>query len=161
MDEELAVLFCLDGEEYAIPAGQVREILWQQKIGESSNLCCSCIGSVKSRGRDIPVISLSGKFGLDNSRRQGWVIIAEVGLQEVGILVDEVTEVQYLSVAVLNRASEASTNKASWLRGIGKTGRRLVSLLDLPQIFPESELSALVLSENDYSLGKPYIALAH
>ena len=89
------------------------------------------------------------------------MIIAEVGSQEVGILVDEVTEVQYLSVAVLNRVAEASASKASWLRGIGKIGRRLVSLLDLPQIFPESELSALVLSENHYCLGKPYIALAH
>lgn len=161
MNQELAVIFNLEGEEYAIPAAYVKEIFWRRAIDSVSQAGCVPKNTVVG-SKSIPLISLAAKFGLPSEMsKPGWVILVEMGLQQFGMVVDEVLEVQYLPVAVVEALPGSFPHRASWLRGIGKMGKRLISFLDLAQIFSPYEIASLSMTGQEENLDKPYTVFAH
>jgi len=140
MLEEQVVVFRVDEEEYAIPVADSKEIIrYQAAIGHSNPPdYTECI---HVRGKRIPVFSLSAKFGLiDNWEHDRSVIIMQIGSQDIGIIVDEVTESRQLTVASVEPTPGVINERGSCITGIGKTGNRLIILLDLAQLFNNEEL---------------------
>lgn len=74
-----------------------------------------------------------------NSDRRALVI--ETAGREMGIVVDEVTEVSRLQDSAIEPPPMATGNGC--IRGIGKEGNRLLILLDVDKLFGEEEMQEL------------------
>ncbi|MDR3563465.1 MAG: chemotaxis protein CheW [Negativicutes bacterium] len=139
MAEEQLVLFSLGKEEYAISITQVKEIIQYKDATKLPNTPEYMVGIITLRGKIIPVINLALRLELEASKSTDKrVLIIEVTEREIGILVDEVTEVIRLQESVIEPPPTSTAN--GYIRGIGKEGNRLLILLDVGKLFREEEI---------------------
>jgi len=140
---EQFVVFQLANEEYAIPISQVKEIIRYNGATPIPNAPEYMDGIISLRGKILAVINLAGKFALftgKNSTRQA--LIVEAAGQEVGLVVDAVTEVLRLEENAIEAANGIAQSKA-FIRAIGKVDKRLLIILDLSQLFSQEEMSIM------------------
>jgi purine-binding chemotaxis protein CheW len=142
MIEEQLVSFRLGNEEYAVSITQVKEIIQYKDVTRLPNTPEYMEGIISLRGKIIPVIDLSKRLELETSKNgdKRALIIETVG-REVGIVVDEVTEVIRLQDSAIDPPPTATGN--GYIRGIGKDGDRLLILLDVDKLFSEEEMQEL------------------
>lgn len=143
MAEQQMVLFLLGAEEYGIPISQVKEIIQYKGATRLPQTPDFMEGVINLRGKVIPVIELAKKFGLvtsEGSDRRA--IIIETAGQEIGVIVDEVTEVVRLQDSAIE-AAPTMTASNDYIRGIGKDGNRLLILLDVEKLFGSKEIEEL------------------
>jgi purine-binding chemotaxis protein CheW len=142
MAEEQLVLFSLGNEEYAISIIQVKEIIQYKGVTKLPNTPECMEGVITLRGKIIPVIDLARRLELatamGNDKR---VLIIETTGREIGIVVDEVTEVIRLQDSAIEPPPMSTGN--DYVRGIGKEGNRLLILLDVDKLFGEGEMQEL------------------
>jgi len=89
------------------------------------------------------VIELAKKFGIatkEGSDRRA--VIIETEGQEVGVIVDVVTEVIRLQDTAIEIAPTMTVSN-NYIRGIGKIGDRLLILLDVDKLFGSTEIEEL------------------
>lgn len=140
MASEQLVVFQLASEEYAIPISQVKEIIRYHGATKMPNTPEYMDGIINLRGKVISVIDLAGKFeisGKKSSSKQA--LIVEAAGQEVGLVVDSVTEVIRLednAIEVVNGIAQSS----EFIRSIGKLDKRLLIILDLNKLFTHDEM---------------------
>ena len=142
MAEEQLVLFSLGNEEYAISITQVKEIVQYEGTTKVPGTPEYMEGIINLRGKVLPLIDLAKRLALTagkNSNRRALVI--ETAGREIGIVVDEVTEVIRLRDSAI--APLPATTKKRYLRGIGKEEKRLLILLDVDELFSEEEMQEL------------------
>lgn len=140
MSEQQLVVFRLDSEEYALPVLKIREIIRYQGATKLPNADPCLEGIINLRGKIIPIINLAKKFNFkkekdidDNSR----VIIIENKIQDVGIIVNEVTEVLRIDESLIEAPPIKDRHK--YIKGIGKTDTRMLMLLDLHELLDQEE----------------------
>ncbi|MDT8903579.1 chemotaxis protein CheW [Anaeroselena agilis] len=139
MASEQLVVFQLGSEEYAVSIAQVKEIIRYGGATKLPNTPPHMEGIINLRGKVIPVIDLGKRFGLERARRgEVQALIVEAAGREVGMVVDEVSEVLRLEDNAIESA-QAVTRVGDFLRGIGKTGDRLLIILNLDRLFSEEE----------------------
>jgi purine-binding chemotaxis protein CheW len=137
---EQLVVFQLALEEYAIPISQVKEIIRYNGAAKMPNTPEYMDGIINLRGKVISVIDLIEKFALaveKGSDKQA--LIVEAAGQEVGLVVDSVTEVIRLednAIEAVNGIAQSS----EFIRSIGKLGKRLLIILDLNKLFTHDEV---------------------
>ena len=146
------VIFQLGGEEFGVDIMQVQEIL---RMPEATRIPQSpeyVKGVINLRGKIIVVINLDTRFGMqtkeidDDSR----IIVAEVGENIMGMIVDSVSEVMRLPTSSIESAPEIVASKigAEYIKGVGKLEDRLLILLDLERVLNENEIEQVsVISE--------------
>lgn len=124
------VVFTLRDEEYALPIGQVHEIIryTEPRTIASSDPCVH--GIISLRGRIVPVFDLSTRLGLERSEAtaDSKIVIVESGDDMAGVIVDDVEEVLTIESSQID---EAPTSAGSGcIDGVAKIDDRLVVLLD-------------------------------
>jgi purine-binding chemotaxis protein CheW len=122
--------FRLEGREYAVPAGDVVEVLRMvavTPVPEGPPWVC---GVLNFRGRVIPVVDARARLGL--ARRDPDlstpIVVVEAGERVAGVVVDEALDVLALpgGVEYPDRVSGASPAVC----GVAHRGDRLVLVLD-------------------------------
>lgn len=141
MAEEQLVLFSLGNEEYAISIFQVKEIINYKEATKLPHTPKYMEGIISLRGKIIPVIDLATRLELSAEKTAEKTLIIETTGREIGIVVDEVTEVIRLQDSAIEAPPEAGANR--YIRGIGKTGSRLLILLDMDKMFSREEIQEL------------------
>jgi len=142
MAEEQLVVFKLGTEEYAIPIFEVREIIRYSGATKLPNSPIYMEGIINLRGKVVPVINIANRFGQSfELGHEPKVIIIESCAQDIGIIVNEVTEVLRIADNHIEPPPSSTTN--NYIRGIGKIKERLLILLSLKNLFTEQELSCL------------------
>jgi len=142
MAEEQLVLFSLGKEEYAISINQVKEIIHYKDATKLPNTPEYVEGIITLRGKIISVVNLALRLELAISKNSDKrVLIIETAGREIGIVVDEVTEVIRLQDSAIDPSPTATGN--DYIRGIGKEGNRLLILLDVDKLFGEEEMQEL------------------
>lgn len=142
MTEEQLVLFSLGKEEYAISITQVKEIIQYKEVTKLPNTPKYMEGIITLRGKIIPVIDLAMRLELAPLKKSDKrVLIIETAGWEIGIVVDEVTEVIRLQDSAIDPWQTTTGN--GYVRGIGKKGNRLLILLDVDKLFGEEEMKEL------------------
>ena len=159
MPEEIAnqyLTFTLHAERFAIPVAQVREILDLVPIIRVPQLPNFVSGVINLRGKVLPVVDLSLKFGLAGAQksRDTCIVVLEFsdaeGRIEVGALVDAVEEVIVLSAAEIEPPPRLGSGlKNGLIAGMGKTAQGFVILLDVDQIFASAETQLLHALPNE------------
>jgi purine-binding chemotaxis protein CheW len=132
--DQQVVVFRLDRESYAIDIFRVNEIIRLREITPVPQTRPHIRGLVNLRGKTIPVVDIRSRFGLppspdvDSTR----IIVVESEMGNVGIVVDEVSEVLSLTADSIEQTpSLVDTESTEFVRGIAHRQGRLITLLDL------------------------------
>ncbi len=140
--EKQLVVFDLADEGYGVDIGSVREIIRMQEITKVPRAPDFVEGVINLRGRVIPVIDLRKRFGFETTEmtKDTRIVVVDIGGQDIGVVVDAVTEVLRLSADKVEPASSVITTVDSeYLLGICKLEERLIILLDLQQALSSME----------------------
>ena len=146
-NEQQLVVFDLSTEAYGVDIGAVREIIRLQDITRVPRTPEFVEGVINLRGKVIPVVDLRKRFGLpaEVESKENRIVVVDIGAQDIGVVVDAVTEVLRISTeSVEPPASVITTADSEYLLGIAKLDSRLIILLDLEQVLTEAEHNSLL-----------------
>jgi len=142
--------FQLDNTEFAIEILKVVEILKVMEITSVPMWPSFAKGTINLRGRVIPVIDLRQKFGLSEAEatERTCTIVVELGVDQVGIQVEEVNEVREISQDnVLPPPSIGGTVNSDFILGMGKANGNTIILLNLEKILIGSDMDLMLKTE--------------
>lgn len=140
------VCFKVGTEEYGIEILRVQEILKLPKITKLPKSADYILGLIDLRGKVIPIINLSRKFGIDESdsvNKNLRAIVVDISNKKVGLAIDSVSHV----IKVDNKDVEPAPPivkgiSGRYIVGIAKIDKGFVIILDINQIFSSDELVA-------------------
>lgn len=144
--------FHLAGENYGIEICYVIEIIGIQSITEVPDMPTFIRGVINLRGKVIPVMDVRARFKLparDYDDRT-CIIVINVDSTEVGLVVDEVSEVADIPEKHVEPAPRTSKNSDnSYIQGMGKMNNRVIILLDVHKLLFSNEMQRLIQSAGD------------
>lgn len=136
------VVFKLGGEEFGVNIAQVREIIRVPAITKIPNTPDFIMGVINIRGKITPVVDLRHRLGIgaSDSNNNTRIMIVDKESDNVGMIVDSITEVRRISADDINPASTDTFNiTAEYIKGVGKLDGRLFVLLDLNMVLSMEE----------------------
>lgn len=136
--------FFLAKEEYGIEILKVQEIIGTMAITPVPRTPDHLRGVINLRGKIIPVVDLRLKLGLPAAEGQNCIIVVRARGLEIGITVDQVSEVANIADKDIEPVPAFGNGVATEdLLGIGKTGGRVRLLLDIDRILSNQDVSDL------------------
>jgi len=151
--EHQLVVFNLANEQYGVHIGAVESIIKLQPITIVPNAPSFIVGVTNQRGRVLPVIDLRKRFGLpaaEPTRVTRLIVVALNAQQQVGMLVDSVSEVLRVAEENIEAPSPiVTTVRSAFVTGIAKVGERLIVLLSLEQVLSPEEQTDLESLQTD------------
>lgn len=138
--------FKLGPGHYGLEILKVREIIGLIGITAIPLAPDHVKGVINLRGMVIPVVDLRLKFGMDEKEAtaETCIIVAHVGDREIGVLVDQVSEVQYFDAANIQEPPTLGAGiDTDFILGIGKVGDHVTLLLDIERVLVASEIADL------------------
>ena len=145
--EKQLVVFDLDSESYGVDIGAVREIIRMQEITRVPRTPEFVEGVINLRGKVIPVVDLRKRFGLNvgEESRDNRIVVVDIGGQDIGVVVDAVTEVLRIHASAIEPPSSVITNADSeYLLGIAKLDDKMIILLELESVLSDKERDILL-----------------
>jgi purine-binding chemotaxis protein CheW len=138
-------LFIMGGKEFAIEIGLVVEILQRQEAMPVPNMPDFLVGIIDLRGRVIPVIDLRKRFHMAPvAKSKDRIIIVRKGRERLGMVVDNVMEIVPLeSKGITAPPSIFKGPGSEYLKKIGKTGGRMIVILDVDRLLNREEMFML------------------
>ncbi|RLI82274.1 chemotaxis protein CheW [Archaeoglobales archaeon] len=143
VDTMQVVIFNLGNERYGVETTKVKEIIRVSEITRIPNAPDFVEGVIDLRGQITTVINLRKRFGLppkeiDNDTR---IIVFEHGDTVVGMMVDTVSEVKYLSSNEVDSLPPLITARleSKFLKGVGKLPDGLLILIDIEKVLGEEK----------------------
>ena len=144
------LVFALAGEEFAIPAQNVREIIGLQDITAVPQAPSYVKGVINLRGKVIPVVDLRRKFDLpegENSQQTRIVVVQIRGEHchvSMGVIVDGVSEFLQLNSADIEDPPRSGRGiETPYLLGLARVKGTVKILLDLDEVLKSNDLLRL------------------
>jgi purine-binding chemotaxis protein CheW len=132
----------LQGEIFAIPATQVREILDMVAVTDVPGADPFVNGLINVRGRVVPLADLRRKFAMEPCAAtiDTRIVVIEVALDGepiiVGIRADKVYEVTELPASSLEETPRLGLRwRPEFITCIGKRDGAFIAVLDMAQVF--------------------------
>jgi len=150
MDEDVNnrqfVIFNIDKEKYGIEISKVREIVRPKGITRIPNMPDYVEGVTNIRGQVTTVFNLRKRLGfpaLEDMDKNGRIVIVEYEETPVGMLVDDVRDVRYISDNDIDNVPSIilKGKGGKFLTGVGKVKDDLILLLDLDKVFSLEDLN--------------------
>lgn len=142
--------FMIGKEEFGVAVLKVREIMGIQDITAVPRTPPYLKGVINLRGRIIPVIDLRLKFGLPGTEYtpRTCIIVVQVrngaAVLQMGIVVDEVSEVITMAAGDIEDTPDFGTNVATnYILGMAKIKGKVKILLDIDEVLSGSEIRGL------------------
>lgn len=144
--------FHLAGEDYGIDICYVIEIIGIQKITDVPDMPDFIRGVINLRGKVIPVMDVRARFSIENRDYDDrtCIIVVDIEGTEVGLVVDEVSEVA--DIPEKNVEPPPRTGKGTgsrYIQGMGKIGEEVKILLDVQRLLFDEEMQQLMETVND------------
>ena len=134
VEEQQTVVFRMGKESYGIDIFRVHEIIRMREITPIPRTDSYIRGIVNLRGNTIPVVDLSVRLNLDQPEETDntRIIVVENESGNIGIIVDEVTEVITLKGDQIEDTPALVTDVATdFVKAVARCEDRLITLLDL------------------------------
>jgi purine-binding chemotaxis protein CheW len=144
--ENQIVIFELGTEHFGVEIERVESIIKMQPITQLPHVPDFIEGVTNLRGKVLPVIDLRKRFGLEarEADKHSRIIVVNVDQTEVGMIVDQVSEVLTVPEAAVEPAPAITTTiDSAFITGIAKLDQRLVILLDLGKVLSPQENASL------------------
>jgi len=141
--------FHLAGEDYGIDILYVIEIIGIQNITDVPDMPSFIRGVINLRGKVVPIMDVRARFGLEDRDYDDRTCIIVVNIEgtEVGLVVDEVSEVMDIPEANVEPAPRTSrNNEDSYIQGMGKVNTDVKILLDIHKLLFAGEMQKLTES---------------
>jgi purine-binding chemotaxis protein CheW len=143
--------FSLAHEEYGIGILKVKEIIGKMPITPVPRVPSYVKGVINLRGKVIPVISLSLKFGMpeQEATERTCIIVVEVttgkGLVLMGITVDSVSEVLSIKTADIEAPPSfgGPAVDTEYIVGMAKTATGVKILMDIDRVLGQQDVDML------------------
>lgn len=130
------VTFKMSAMDFAIPIRKMKEIVPVPEIHQLVSAPPHVLGMINLRGLLFPVYDICLRLGMsahEHSSRSR-ILICEVSGHEVGLLVDEVSEVRLLPKAHLEEAQGQILRNSEMLEAIYKNDQQFIHLLNLEKL---------------------------
>jgi purine-binding chemotaxis protein CheW len=141
------VCFKVGSEEYGIEILRVQEILKLPKILTLPKSADYILGLFDLRGKVIPVINLSRKFGIDEQvsiNKNIRAIVVDIGAKRVGLAIDSVSHVIKIDSKDIEPPPPIVKGiSGRYITGIAKVDKGFVIILDINQIFSSEEITGI------------------
>ena len=138
--------FHLAGEDYGMEIRYVNEIIGIQNITEVPDMPEFIRGVINLRGKVIPIMDVRARFGLEFREYDDrtCIIVVNVDSTEVGLVVDEVSEVADIPESQVEPPPKTSKDKEnSYIQGMGKINDNVKILLDVHKLLYTAEMQEL------------------
>ena len=137
--------FRLGSEEFGIDILAVRELRGYSAVTRLANAPAYLKGVVNLRGLIIPIVDLRLKLGMSDASYNDFtvVIVLAVNEQQVGVVVDSVSDVVSLNAEQIKPPPPSGPNfRHDYLTGIATVDERLLQLADLSTLLADVTASA-------------------
>jgi purine-binding chemotaxis protein CheW len=138
--------FQLGEELYGVDILRVQKIKGYTTVTKIPNTPSHIKGVLNLRGTIVPIIELRTKFGMPTIEYTMFTVIVVVVVQEkvMGLIVDAVSDVLDIAKSDIQPPPKfGATIDVSFLNGIGKSGDKLVALLNMDQLLSDGEMPTL------------------
>lgn len=153
--------FRLEQELFAIPIGNIREIIEFSTITEIPMMPPFLRGVINLRGSVVPVIDLSARFGRAPTSigKRTCIVIVELEQDEqvhaLGIMVDAVNEVLDVEDSQIEAAPNFGAKlRADFIEGMINIAERFVIALNIRQVLSVEEMAELICLVNQEPQGE-------
>jgi purine-binding chemotaxis protein CheW len=149
-DDNQFLTFNLGEELYGVDILRVQEIKGYTAVTKIPNTPSHIKGVLNLRGTIVPIVELRTKFGLPTIDYTAFTVIIVVVVRDkvMGLVVDAVSDVLNIDKKDIQSPPQFGGKvDVSFLNGIGKTGEKLVALLDIDRMLPEGEAPVAAVPE--------------
>lgn len=143
--------FSVGKEEFCVDILKVQEIIRMMEITKIPNAPEFVEGVINLRGKVIPIIDFGKRCNLrsegeqDESHRR--IVVVAIGEKTVGIVVDKVSQVIKLDEEQISTTPDVVKGyNSDFISGVGKSGDKLLILLDIDRLFKQNELDGINLA---------------
>ncbi len=141
MDGGQFLTFSLGEELYGVDILRVQEIKGYTAVTKIPNTPPHIKGVLNLRGTIVPIVELRTKFGMSTIDYTTFTVIIVVVVQDkvMGLVVDAVSDVLDIEKKDIQSAPDFGNKiDVTFLNGIGKSGDKLISLLDIDRLLLDS-----------------------
>ncbi len=140
--------FTIGKEQFGVDILMVQEIIRSAPITSVPNSPDFIEGVINLRGNIIPVIELRKRLNLyrkENSAKDAWILILDIGGRVTGFIVDSVTKVLKIMESTIEPPPDVVMAGLAnrYIKGVCDIGGSLLILLDFNRILMADELQQL------------------
>ncbi|APO73528.1 chemotaxis signal transduction protein CheW 1 [Rhizobium etli 8C-3] len=143
-DREL-IAFRIGDQEFCVNIMSVREIRGWTPATAMPHSPADMKGIINLRGAVLPIIDLSARLGMKPAEPsvRHVIIVAQVRRKVVGLLVDAVSDILTVTDDNIQPTPEiTSDTERQFARGILAIEKRMICLVELEALFPDTESEA-------------------
>ena len=134
--------FRIGESEYSVDIMSVREIRGWTQTTSLPHAPRFVRGVINLRGAVLPVVDLAMRLGLDESdpEERNVIIVVDVGERVIGLRVDAVSDILSFTPDQLQPPPDVvASTRPSFVKALTILDDRMVRLLDLEAVLPDSE----------------------
>jgi purine-binding chemotaxis protein CheW len=139
------ISFRIGAQEFCVDIMSVREIRGWTPATALPQSPGYVRGVVNLRGSVLPIVDLSARLGFAGAEptARHVIIVAQIGHQQVGLLVDAVSDILTVADSDMQPTPDvASELVKTFVRGILAIEGRMISLISLEHVLPDLQLEA-------------------
>jgi purine-binding chemotaxis protein CheW len=144
------IAFRIGAQEFCVDIVSVREIRGWTPATALPHSPAFVRGVINLRGVVLPIVDLAARLGLASVEptSRHVIVVAQVGKQIVGLLVDAVSEILTVADDMVQPTPDvASTMAKTFVRGVLAIDQRMISLIALDEILPKTEILSKTLRD--------------
>jgi purine-binding chemotaxis protein CheW len=139
------IAFRIGDQEFTVNVMSVREIRGWTQAMPMPHTPAYVMGVINLRGAVLPIVDLSLRLGMKPAEptARHVIIVIQVRDRMVGLLVDAVSDILTVTDEDIQPTPEIATDiERSFARGILAMEGRMICMIELESIFPETESEA-------------------
>lgn len=139
------VSFRLAAQEFCVDIMSIREIRGWTAATPLPRSPAYVKGVINLRGAVLPIVDLASRLGFESSdvRDRNVIIVAQVGEQIVGLLVDAVSDILTIREGAIQPIPAVASDVArSFMQGLIPMDALMISLIDLDRVLPPMQAEA-------------------
>src|SRR4051794_1684925 len=139
------ISFRIGAQEFCVDIMAVREIRGWTPATALPQSPSFVRGVINLRGAVLPIVDLAARLGFEGSETSDRhvIIVAQIGEQVVGLLVDAVSDILSVTDDLIQPTPDVGADTAkAFVRGLLAIDGRMISLIGLDRVLPELDLEA-------------------
>ncbi len=144
-DRSELISFRIGAQEFCVDIMSVREIRGWAPATPLPQSPGFIRGVINLRGAVLPIVDLAARLGLPVTEptARHVIIVARIGTQVVGLLVDAVCDILTVTKDTLQPTPDVACDMTkAFVKGLLAIDGRMISLISLNDVLPDAELEA-------------------
>jgi len=139
------ISFRIGAQEFCVDIMVIREIRGWTPATALPQSPAFVRGVINLRGAVLPIVDLASRLGFESTEAsdRNVIIVAQIGEQVVGLLVDAVSDILTITDDMIQPTPDVASETAkTFVRGLIPMDGRMISLIGLERVLPDLELEA-------------------